>query len=208
MIRAASLNLPRISGSVTVTLEEIDRLRAEHAAAVNLAKELEEHQAEVRVVVLEEFKNKTFAGRGIGTDGDNYIHYTDTKEISRSYSNFEAFRDAIAKEEFNKVENIITQLRKDLDEAREIILDKDESIRLRDNGSVATHKELKVAKDVIETQDKQVKELQEKVIELTDSLNILKADYETLNRYYTERGVELLKAQGKITFWGWVKTWL
>lgn len=106
LVKASQLGLPHISGTVNVPLAELDRMRADHALAVKLAKELEERQAEVRVIYAQ--YEKTYNG----CDHYGNVRYSDELvEKKVEYKGFEEFRSRIADEEKAKVQKEITRLK-------------------------------------------------------------------------------------------------
>lgn len=108
LVKASQLGLPHISGTVNVPLAELDRMRADHALAVKLAKELEERQAEVRVTYYEEEKVLDFDSRG------KSYYKTKLTEKKVEYKGFNEFRDRIADEEKAKVQKEIDRLKDNL----------------------------------------------------------------------------------------------
>lgn len=110
---AAELGMPLISGQVSVSLAELDRMRADHAKAVKLAQDLESKQRLVKVVVNERRRVATVVTdrdfRGLPSSraeiGEEYV------TISTDYKNLDDVREAIRKEEYARLEQVIDEAR-------------------------------------------------------------------------------------------------
>lgn len=88
---------PSISGTVTVALSDLDKMRADHARLKAIASDLEAHQMEVKVTLSESKYTPTT---------DNYGRWTnnyDYKEIGHEYRNLDDVREVVrqqVREEF------------------------------------------------------------------------------------------------------------
>lgn len=114
LIRISDIGLPIISGTVQVSLAELDSLRNNHRKAIELARELEERQAEVKVILCE--KRQVWEHHY----GENVLveRFTQT---GVEYKNFEDFRAPIALEERNRVQKELEQQQKQItDKQKEI----------------------------------------------------------------------------------------
>lgn len=107
MSKELFLNLagPSITGTVTVGLLELDKMRLDHANAVKIAEELRNREKSVKVIIVEKQNSFDYDryGRRFITD-DKYI------ELSVDYKNLEDFRSLISQEEREKVTTELNNL--------------------------------------------------------------------------------------------------
>jgi chromosome segregation ATPase len=187
LIKVSDLQGPKISGTVNVSLSELDQMRTDHAHAIKLAKALEETQMKV-VIVYQERKTYEDFDRGSRFPTTRTVK----EEINREYKNLDEIRDVIAKEEFTKLENKITTLQNDLDKTRQ---DKIEySNRLLDANTKVTKSTelLKEANEHVESLTIELKKTEEivglqneNIAVLRDSIKILE---ETVTLHKVKRG--------------------
>ncbi len=196
LMKASDLALPRISGTVSVNLEELDRLRAEHATAVKLAQELESKQALVKIVVGENRSVRTTYREFSGYDS-----YTDVfEQKSVEYKGFDEFRETIRIEEYSKIEKDIKTLRDDLDDKKKSLSRMEETWKKTQTGYEEVIKE----RDLIE------KERDKLLAELEDRDTTIKNLIETNQSLFSKENETFMKLRDlekrKITFWFWLKT--
>lgn len=200
LIKASDLALPRISGTVSVNLEELDRLRAEHATAVKLAQELESKQALVKIVVGE---NKYVAGSyAYDSKGrEKYIQGpTQFVQQSVEYKGFDEFRESIRIEEYSKIEKDMKTLRDDMDDKKRALVRIEENWRKTQTGYEEVIKE----RDLIE------KERDKLLTELEDRNSTIKNLIETNQSLFLKENETFSKLRDlekrKITLGYWLKT--
>jgi chromosome segregation ATPase len=93
--------MPSISGTVSVPLAELDKMRSEHVTAVKLAQELESKQMLVRV----DYRNvDDYSWENGGMDRYGYPIQKKVLKVEKTeYKNLDEFRDQIRSEEFDKL---------------------------------------------------------------------------------------------------------
>jgi len=101
--KVSDLKGPTISGTVTVSLADLDKMRTDHAKALSAAKVLEETQHQVKVILCE---RKFIPSKYSYNNG--YVE-SELVQTGIEYKNMDDFRDQIAKEEREKIRNIIEQ---------------------------------------------------------------------------------------------------
>jgi DNA repair exonuclease SbcCD ATPase subunit len=149
LMKATDLQMPSISGTVSVPLDELDRMRAEHATAVKLAQELESHQMEVKIVYSER--------KQVVSDYDHYgrARYTTSKEvIGTEYKNLNDFRKQIHQEEFDKLQKKFKEQEQEITNHRNALLN--------------LEKEKTEARRMVSEQKQQIESLIKKEAELGD----------------------------------------
>jgi len=174
-IQASQLVMPSISGTVSVPLAELDRMRIDHANAIKLAQELERHQAEVRVIYMEVRTVPAFdysTGRYTNTKTENI-------EKGRDYKGFDEFKDTIRQEEYLKLEKEITTLQKNFDAAnsRVRVLEK----------TLIELEEHKKNEEVLTLKLAETEELLKFSKELSDSLNSSVIELRAKVKYLEEK---------------------
>ncbi len=110
-------SLPTITGSVRVSLHELDKMRAEHAKAVKLATHLQEVQSEVTIIVKRwnevsiPQSDGYYDRKGTFIETDRRL-VSDKKlvEVSREYRNLDEVKDSIKQEVEAKVDTEIKNL--------------------------------------------------------------------------------------------------
>lgn len=192
LVKASQLGLPHISGTVNVPLAELDRMRADHALAVKLAKELEERQAEVKVIYAQ--YEKTYGG----CDFHGNVQYrNELVEKKVEYKGFDEFRSRIADEEKAKVQKEITCL-KDSVASIEAFSSKqgEELIKM-----TAEKKELVKA---LEERISDLKIITEERDQLKTSLESSNTEAEHLRFVLSELNKELHISRNEKSFWYWL----
>lgn len=92
---------PRISGTVTVPLLELDKMRMDHSNAVKIASELTERQAMVKVTFVQRVSEYGYQSTGGGRN--RYLKDDSLQESAVEYKNFDDFREIIRQEEHDKI---------------------------------------------------------------------------------------------------------
>jgi hypothetical protein len=197
-ISTRHLQMPHISGTVTVSLEEMDRMRSQHAEAVRIAEELESKQALVKIIV-EEVKN-------IMRHDYHGMHklssFPDTEYVQKSveYKGFDEFREIIRQEEFKKLEKQFSDMERSMEDVKKSSLD----LISRNTAIKKEHDE--VFKKLSDT----TKELETTKTILDDELKIKEDNGEEIRRlrylYDTTQNAFDDLAKRKITLWYWLKT--
>lgn len=195
LVKATELQMPNISGTVSVPLAELDRMRAEHVQAVKLAQDLESRQMEVRITLLERVQDYRYNSRG---DRGHFIE------------------DRTQKVEFRNLDIVISDLRieenKKIEEKyRESILSKDRAIT---NYAEAIYN--KTAK--IEEYEANIKQLNESaevdfrtICSLEEGVSVGQAlvierneTIRTQDRMIEQLEEQLRELRQAKTFWGWM----
>lgn len=101
---------PSISGTVTVSLAELDKMRADHAQAVKLAKFLEQNQAKVKLTVVEkkyvEKKVEKIRSDRYGLNLYTYpVMEEKYEELGSDYIGLDDVREVIRGEEVEKLKD-------------------------------------------------------------------------------------------------------
>lgn len=184
LINIDNLQMPSISGTVSVPLSELDKMRVDHATAVKAAQELERHQSEVRIVYLEERVHTEYDyGRG---GSEAYYNVKRLVEKSREYKGFDEFRETIRLEECNKYEERINTLRSDIDKKSKLIEAKNKA---------NTELSDKVAK---------LEEIADKYTELSDLHDIVSSNLGVANKRVSELFRENEELRKKKSFWSFL----
>lgn len=139
LVKASELSMPSISGTVSVPLTELDKMRHEHVTAVKLAQELESKQMMVRVEYVEGYENEP-TGR---TDRYGYPIYNKILKVSRTeYKNLDEFRDQIRSEEFDKLQDKFRKQESEISSLKTKIIALEETKRKQADTVSAQSKEI------------------------------------------------------------------
>lgn len=195
LVKATELQMPNISGTVSVPLTELDRMRSEHVQAVKLAQDLESKQMEVKITILERVQDFKYDSRGYR------IPFTEDRTQQIEFKNLDEVRADIRKSEELKIEQKYC----------ESILAKDKSIS---NYAEVVYK--KTAK--IEEYEANIKQLNESAKEDFLKINNLEAGInvaqmliekkdqfiETQDQMIRQLEDQLRELKQAKTFWGWM----
>lgn len=198
LISTDHLQMPRISGTVTVSLEEMDRMRSEHTQAVKVAQELESKQALVKITVEEE----RTTNKNIYHHGNILESYPIKEYIQKSveYKGFDEFREIIRQEEFKKLEKQFSDMENNLNDCKKQSLDQ---------GMLIT--------EIKKERDTYFKQLEKITAELTETKQLLGKEIENgvnlldrlhrVDKICTTYKIDLDALRStKITLWYWFKT--
>lgn len=197
--KQVALQGPSITGTVTVSLIELDNLRANHAAAVKYASELEAKQGQVRVTVVERGSIGTYELDRYGRQ--RYVNDERYSEIAVHYKGLDEFREIIRQEENEKVINDMRTLQATIKDknnsllaANQQILDLEseiKKIKKTEVGALTTeNKDLQQKVKMLES----YKEKYEKQVSITDGINTRLAEVSR----------ELEKEKRKKGFWSFL----
>jgi chromosome segregation ATPase len=92
LMKSSEISGPSISGTVTVPLAELDKMRLDHATLKKLCAELERTKMEVLVTVKEEVSGTHYDKRG------NYYPVTNYKTVAVNYRGLEDVKQIIRQE--------------------------------------------------------------------------------------------------------------
>jgi len=204
---AVDLQMPGSAGTVSISLVQLDKMRADHANAVRYAKSLEEKQALVRVIYAEQ--KSVYIGKGYGGAG---IYDNQLVEKSITYKGFDEFRGRIAAEEREKVAKELRTLNNSLIGANNEINKLEEDLNVvKKSFDVADEELSKLRKEKVElyevnkTQAERIEELEEESKTWQEVARLRSDEFGRRNRECVELGkkYEELKA-AKINFWTWL----
>lgn len=187
-------NGPNISGTVSVPLAELDKMRADHAKLKKITDELIAKQMQVLVIVSREMFGSSYDHRG------RYLgeHVQGTKVISQEYKNLDEVKDDLKKVVADEYNNKYEKLEK-------------EHYQLKNE-----HSDLKLEKDRIQDSLKNIRNELDAMtenfgkadIELTECKeNIInyKAQIEDINSRLKLALEDLEKEKHKKGFWSFLK---
>lgn len=186
LMKVRDLRPPMISGTVSVPLEELDRLRADHANAIRVAEELESRQAQVKVTYQTRERYISHYSEISGEPKYN----TRLNEEKVEYRNFEDFRAIIAEEERARVQ---------------------EKLQQQEDQITKSQEKLTKRFEMISKLEAELKDLKEKFSEASKNLSETVAENTTLKTYLetSEQDVkylqkELHEVNKKKSFWYWL----
>lgn len=85
LVRTSDIPGPNISGTVTVPLAELDKMRADHATLKRLAADLESHQMEVKIILANQSQKY-----------ESIVGWRTSEEvISETYKNLDEIKDLL-----------------------------------------------------------------------------------------------------------------
>lgn len=202
LVRASELQMPSCSGTVSVPLAELDNMRAQHAKAVQVAKDLDEKQAMVKLVVTMQ-------------ELDRNGYKLDKKTEKIEYKGFEDFRANIAEEERKKLHDEIKSAHDSADTAwknesnmhsqllgtakqRDAAVQKAQDL----SGELGVaNSNLKLAETQIETAIKVRENLEKQLIDLKEKYE---TDTVELNNRLTVANGRIKVIIHKQSFWYWI----
>lgn len=205
LIRASDVPaLPGITGSVSVNLHELDKMRADHSKAVKLANFLQSKQGQVKVTIVEEQHHKR-----IKDHGDRYNDYKpryieDIKyvELGVDYKNLDDVRKIIREEERQAFQADVDQLNEDLKELRE---SKATTVSELNKHLQSSIQETLLLKDKLRTLETQIRTDENTIIACTQQIEEEAKALKETNEVYEK----LLKAHEELkkqkSLWCWLK---
>jgi len=196
---AMQLQPPQISGTVTVSLAEMDQLRQDHRNAIRLAQELEERQAVVKIIVTEEKQTMKTEYRGRDVVPHSYPSFEYIQK-SVEYKGFDEFREIIRQEEFKKIEKEFIDMSNSLDSNKKTMLTQYDDI----NKLIAERTKLETS---MEECKKQLHNATEEIKQSTGAIEAMQntLKFVDLKRSEYKRDLDELRSK-KVTLWFWLKT--
>lgn len=187
---------PRIQGQVSVNLADLDRMRADHAAAIKLATELQAQQKTVTIYVKEHFvgyhEETDYRGRRA-----SYPH-NDYRTIQTEYKGFDDVKEELKLEVAKEYRDIAKKLQDRNRELGELNLELDNKLKTTETGLAAFKVELTKA-------DTDKAKLQKQIEDLTVELSGVKNINDGINKRLKEVSENLKAEQHRKGFWGFLK---
>ena len=189
---------PKIGGSVRMNLHELDTLRADYVKTLNLCKELQENQMNVKVTIEEKKHIRDFIDGGDRYNGykNRYTEHIEFLEIGHAYKNLDEIREVIRSEEEDKLLMEMDSLRNALRKSEEKALKFSEHIDTLNNEIQAYRSRITTLEHQVKTDENTIKactmKIEEEVKELQQS--------NEMNKRLLD-AVEELKKQKSIWYW-------
>jgi DNA repair exonuclease SbcCD ATPase subunit len=168
---------PNISGTVTVPLSELDKMRVDHANLKKLCESLMQTQMKV-ICVVEERRNIIRYG---GWDGMTRIPDVEYKELSVEYRNLDDVREDIRKRMLDEELIKSEKLSKELEEVKLKLSDRTTAFDIAEiandklNKEIEQkNKELEDVRGILDGYDKQIEGYKESIEKLNAEVERLK----------------------------------
>lgn len=201
------LQMPSVSGTVTLSLAELDKMRADHISAVRLAQDLELKQMLVKFVLSD--RSRSLKDNSIrdeyGRIVSHHVQEVDTERIiDVKYINLESFRALITAEERKVVQDLVDGKNKEIKRLTEVC-DEWSKKNLKLLGDLHLKKEdaEKYATDfsqreaLIKDQELKISEFERQVIALHESIF-------NMDKTICALEMDLIKWKKKKSFWFWM----
>jgi chromosome segregation ATPase len=190
LVKASELQMPTVSGVVSIPLAELDRMRADHVAAVKLAQELESKQHLVKVSYRNAYSS--------------HLSYPTKEVVDTEYKNMEEFRAQIRSEEFNKFKVQFEKQEREMTSLKSKLLESSKELEKNKSELANTNLSLKN----IEKEYKEVGELLAKstteVKSLSDRTNADDKIIEGLKKSVERLVKDKMELEHKKGFWGFL----
>jgi hypothetical protein len=201
------LQMPSVSGTVTLSLAELDKMRADHVAAVKLAQDLESKQMSVKVTISEHsygLTNNIVRDERGRLVSNNFENVATERITDMKYINLESFRAVITAEERKVVQDLVDGKNVEIKRLTEVC----DEMRLKNSEFILKihqqEEDSKKSTTDFSQREALIKEQELKISEFDNQVTALHESISNMDKTICALEMDLIKWKKKKSFWFWM----